>query len=53
MSIEPSIGIDEYFVLRQQARDPWNAKAVKELRELKSLQDSRLDACVGKFHRFC
>jgi hypothetical protein len=49
--IEPSIGMDEYFILRQQAKDPLKAKAVKELRELKTLQDSRLDACVGTFHK--
>ena len=49
ITIEPSFGMDDYFMLREQARDPLKAKAMKELRDLRTLQDARLDACVGEF----
>lgn len=49
ITMEPSFGMDDYFILRQQARDPLKARAMKELKDLKTLQDARLDACVGEF----
>jgi len=47
MSINlPAQAADDFF-LQQRSSDPLKVKAMKELRDLKALQDSRLDACVG------
>mmetsp|Transcript_12582 Transcript_12582/g.23593 ORF Transcript_12582/g.23593 Transcript_12582/m.23593 type:complete len:144 (+) Transcript_12582:281-712(+) len=55
MSPDSSHGVDDYFLLRQQSQDPIKVKAMRELRELKMLQDSRLDSCVerGKDWEHC
>ncbi len=34
---------------QQPSKDPLRVKALKELNDLKKLQDSRLELCVGKF----
>ncbi len=48
LNVPSSHAYDEYLYL-QQPPSPTKAKAMKELRDLKTLQDARLGACEGKF----
>jgi len=42
---------EDYSFFQQPPKDPLKVKALKELSDLKKLQDSRLELCIGKFQR--